>query len=685
MRKYLILIGLLTLTVVLPFVYQEWSEANRLKRIHKVRAEAQKMDGVSMTDLLAHIEQPSQGKQLFILFTGNTQGNLEPCGCFVGQSGGIARRATVIKTLRQKGVPFLLVDAGGIVEGNTPLDRLRTAVYLEAMAQMGYDVVCLSQRELEGLEREIPPSPLFKGGTEGGFRPDRSGSCFARDFAQLVSANLKQTVPTAQPFLNREVGGVKVTLIGLSELSNPEAPTETFLQQYVQGGERGVTILLSNLSIETNRTMAQQFPQIDAILGSAEGEMERVGDTLIVYAQPKGKTLSLLTLKLSESDQVTESAVQEILLQEDVPDDPQVREGLTRFYQQVAATPEFQHAKKALFTEMPLEQNPNNRYVGSSECASCHTEEHTQWQSTSHAAAFNTLLNRQRHFYPDCIRCHTTGFGYPTGYQIGQIGKTGGNLSEVGCETCHGPGRAHTLNPIKANIRGKVTVNVCAECHTPEHAPGFLEMANLLMKEVDHSEKQIDLETLIRRRLRGPMKPDVELFVMSYCPFGTGAEKNLLPWLRNKFGDGVNVTLRFIASEKTSGDPAKADSSPPTAEIERSVGTLEFTSLHGQVEVVEDIRQVVIATYYPEKLMNYVLCRADSLKKSWQICAQNVGLDVEKIQRIVESDEGKQLFLENIRRSKALNINASPTLVVDGVTVDSKLLRKTAKGVCSAF
>lgn len=647
MRKYFILIGLLTLAIGLPFVYQEWSEANRLKQIHQVRSEAQQMAGVSMADLLASMEHQSQEQQVLIFFTGNTQGNLEPCGCFVGQSGGIARRATVIETFRQQKIPFLLVDAGRIVEGDTPLDKLRTAVYLEAMGKMDYDAVCLNQWEVKDLEGEIPFT--------------------------LVSSNIKQTTQPFHPAVTRQIDDVKITLIGVSELSDSVMPIEATLQQYMEEDKEGVTVLLSNLSIEANRTLAQHFPQVDAILGSAEGETERVRNTLIAYAQPKGTLLSLLTLKLDESNRVVASTAQEILLQEKVPDQPQVRARLSQFYQEVAANPKFQHSEKVLFAEMVLEQDSNSQYVGSNACTTCHEAEYAQWQATSHAAAFNTLLHLQRHFYPDCVTCHTTGFGYPTGYQIGQVGATGETLKAVGCETCHGPGNAHTLNPTKDNIRGEVGIDVCAQCHTQEHAPGFLDVAHLLMKEVDHTETGIDLETLISRRLRGPMKPEVELFVMSYCPFGVEAEKELLPWLDKKFGDRINFTLQFIASIEGSEDSDNSE-------------TLKFRSLHGQLEVVENIRQVVIAEYYPQKLTDYVLCRADHLKESWQICAQKVGLDIGKINHIVESNEGKRLFAENIKRSKALNISSSPTVVVDGVVVDRELVHKsTRKGVCTAF
>jgi hypothetical protein len=40
-------------------------------------------------------------------------------------------------------------------------------------------------------------------------------------------------------------------------------------------------------------------------------------------------------------------------------------------------------------------------------------------------------------------------------------------------------------------------------------------------------------------------KPDVDVFVMSYCPFGTQIEKGLLPvW--DLLGDKINLNIRFV-------------------------------------------------------------------------------------------------------------------------------------------
>ena len=67
-----------------------------------------------------------------------------------------------------------------------------------------------------------------------------------------------------------------------------------------------------------------------------------------------------------------------------------------------------------------------------------------KWQSTKHSHAFDALVNQakkpsNRQFDPECVVCHTIGYGYQSGYLGDQ--KTA-HLKHVGCENCHGPGSA---------------------------------------------------------------------------------------------------------------------------------------------------------------------------------------------------------------------------------------------------
>ena len=417
---------------------------------------------------------------------------------------------------------------------------------------------------------------------------------------------------------------------------------------------------LSHSPPEVNRALAQKYPSFSAILSPHEGETEKIGDVVLAYCSSKGKTLGALLL--------TESAVdiQQIALTESVSDDPDVRKLLDDFYHQVAIDPQLQTVRHRLFSSEPLEQDDRNSYIGSQSCQVCHQKEFSQWSHSSHATAFNTLRSVGRDYYPECISCHVTGFGYESGYQIGNAERA--HLVDVGCETCHGPGRQHTYTPLKENIRGQVPAKVCMACHTSEHSPGFAQLVDQVMPEVDHSRTQLSLKQILEQRLRGPMKPQVELFVMSYCPYGVQAEQELLPFFE-KYGDMIDFKLRFIVNKKE-------------ASAENASGEILFTSLHGETELIENKRQMVISELYPEKLFEYLICRADHLQEAWVHCAKKVKLDVGRITRAVEADQVRLQLVEEIQRTAALNIKGSPTLVIDGRIIDGGLWRGKVKETC---
>ncbi|MBU4246166.1 MAG: GILT family protein, partial [Nanoarchaeota archaeon] len=70
-------------------------------------------------------------------------------------------------------------------------------------------------------------------------------------------------------------------------------------------------------------------------------------------------------------------------------------------------------------------------------------------------------------------------------------------------------------------------------------------------------------------------KPIVQLFVMSQCPYGVQAENAIKPVL-DTLKDKISFELRFIANQKADGT---------------------FSSLHGQAEVDENVRQLCAAKY----------------------------------------------------------------------------------------
>ena len=120
MKKYILLTLILTVIVVGPFAYQQWSEAKRLRHIRETKHLASQIQATSLADALQQLQQISPDSTQLLLFTGNTQAQLEPCGCFIGQSGGLPRRAEAISALRASGFSPVLVDLGGIQPSQHP-------------------------------------------------------------------------------------------------------------------------------------------------------------------------------------------------------------------------------------------------------------------------------------------------------------------------------------------------------------------------------------------------------------------------------------------------------------------------------------------------------------------------------------------------------------------------------------
>src|SRR5215203_2806161 len=86
-----------------------------------------------------------------LLFTGEQDGYLEPCGCagLENQKGGLKRRFTMIKELRDKGWPVVPVDAGD-QERNTGIQAgMKLDFSYRALARMGYAAVGFGENDLK--------------------------------------------------------------------------------------------------------------------------------------------------------------------------------------------------------------------------------------------------------------------------------------------------------------------------------------------------------------------------------------------------------------------------------------------------------------------------------------------------------------------------------------------------------
>lgn len=112
-------------------------------------------------------------------------------------------------------------------------------------------------------------------------------------------------------------------------------------------------------------------------------------------------------------------------------------------------------------------------YVGDKACRDCHKNEYNSWSKTGHAKSFETLKKTNEQTTVRCLRCHTTGYGKASGF-IDEDNTP--YLKEVGCESCHGPGRDHVdaspdkkLSSLTGITKDCPTCSIprtCKRCHT---------------------------------------------------------------------------------------------------------------------------------------------------------------------------------------------------------------------------
>ena len=152
------------------------------------------------------------------------------------------------------------------------------------------------------------------------------------------------------------------------------------------------------------------------------------------------------------------------------------------------------------------------------------------------------------------------------------------------------------------------------------------------------------LNEMIDEYLKYEQSIRLDLFVMSQCTFGVEAEKIIIPIVK-QYNGRVLLNLFFIAEENNDG---------------------QFVSMHGIAEVEENIRQMIISKLYPDKLLDYLLARAQNCTSpEWKKIALGLVMDVDKINLEMLKPETKQAFRNNIHRSIDEGIFESPSILIN--------------------
>lgn len=162
-------------------------------------------------------------------------------------------------------------------------------------------------------------------------------------------------------------------------------------------------------------------------------------------------------------------------------------------------------------------------------------------------------------------------------------------------------------------------------------------------------------------------RPQAQLFLMSFCPYGNQAEEIMMPVV-DLLQEKADIIPRYIVSK--TGD--------------------NYSSLHGEQELNQNVRELCVYKYQPEKFWDFLKevnadCTYENADTCWTGSAQAVGININQISQC-EKQEFNTLLDQEIALTEQYNISGSPTLLInDSLYQGSRTAEDFKQAVCSAF
>lgn len=434
--------------------------------------------------------------QLALVFTGRQDGYFEPCGCAGKErmKGGLSRRHTMVKQLREQGWPLVVMDVGGLIKGFGKQTEVKFQVTVDALRKIGYDAINLGKNDLR-----LPVPLLLSVIAPTTDQP-----------SEFVSANVALFDFAADQWTSRyrivQAGGKRVgitAILGKSyyeEIHNPDLaymePAEALAKIVPElKSKADILVLLAYAPDEEAFPLMKQFPEF-TVLASSDGPAEPPAapqfvpgtKTMLVRVSEKGMAAIVLGIYDNPDQPI---AYQRVILDSRYPDSPEMYQVMVTYQAQLQAL-----GLEGL--EIRAVAHPRREvqgdFVGSEKCANCHEKSYLVWKKSGHSKAWETLANLDppRTYDPECISCHVTGW-HPTRYFPYLSGfiseEQTPHLVSVGCESCHGPGGEHVAaemgSDIERQLRAAQALVVtkeqaetseahnCRNCHDLDNSPDF--------------------------------------------------------------------------------------------------------------------------------------------------------------------------------------------------------------------
>lgn len=374
------------------------------------------------------------------------------------------------------------MDGGDFASDFNEPGRIKTKAYVAALKQLGYDVVGVGDRELAG-------------------GLDAFDEIIGGSGLPLTSATYTErggTAPFLEPYLVREYdtaagGKIRIGYLSLTTYNSlfartgspgravvhrePVDQARRYLPEIAKRSD--IVVLLANLSPTDLQAAVEAAPGAATFALGAFGDrlspraLETIGGVKTFYAGDQGKRIAEVRVFL-DGGKVKEITAHDVYLTRFYPEAPEIQKlvaetiaGVNKAMKAVSG-PQSPPAAGGVPVGPQAAAQAAPKYLTADACLKCHELAHRVWATSRHAHAIETLIKANQEFNSECLKCHTTGFGAPEGFQSA---KTTPTLLNVQCESCHGAAALHVLDPAKTY--GRVAPRVCSTCHTKENSPEF--------------------------------------------------------------------------------------------------------------------------------------------------------------------------------------------------------------------
>jgi hypothetical protein len=341
-----------------------------------------------------------------VILTGNRENVFSPCGCTSNQIGGLAHEAKYLKDLirRDSQMTIKLADIGNTVKTN------KTApVFGGFFKSLKYSYINLT------LDNELEYKKVKGTFDELSLNSHRDGQLACLFEEQLYIGKIAH---------------------------------ESHLSDFVEEIKRIVTksrdakvIVCCNEELQTR--VEREIPIENCIFVNTRSALTATNG---ITEPDRGE---LLVLDFDERTRISSS--KRIQIKSTDVADEEIGIVVNRHYDQM---------KTGNYSDSVVD--PYSRQINSvMTCKPCHEVEYSQWQSSGHAHAYETLAKKDRLVY-DCLRCHSTAVDRSEELYDS---KSALIQESITCITCHGLSTKHTLTANKKDTVRTPAKSVCIKCH----------------------------------------------------------------------------------------------------------------------------------------------------------------------------------------------------------------------------